>query len=561
MTLKKKSQPSPSKSTDDGPEDTSETACSEQSNRETAGDETLRANSSMTENVLLDETEQSSCKNGDESNATRGWQQNHETRLVIDADTTDGVTNESGQETSPSSSPPPSTIQSHTDTALFNLPVENLQAAVLRRILSQQPAHQAQAQSQRNIPPSNEQLLDQQNSLLAHPFMAVPGIPLAIIPPVPPSLLALHPTLMDALQLSHNQFPNVHLFPQSPTILFGQPQLASLTQNVSAHVSQAQITAAQIQLASLLASAVGQANNSPYMPPSPTLAAHMLSSLTASSSNLNIARQAEYPTQLNQNIDHSNRVEQLVALLLSQQQLDPTNTTSRPGPTPPFTNQRRLQLQQLNAGPEPTTSRTTHFATPADSTVFPQFFHSVSNLLVDNAMSHQRHGSLQVPPSILQLGTRAAAPASAAGSNFLNLFSNQLAHNQTPDHILHTDQESLSESALIGSSHSKEKRWMIRYEELKQFQKVSTILYTHVRECDFIRGLHTKTSSSHSALLHPRALIKKEIWSLPGSSRIRRKSQAFMVGDEPTGPVPNAQKRKAELVVRRPSGVTRSPWI
>ncbi|KAL7444627.1 hypothetical protein ACHAXH_008581, partial [Discostella pseudostelligera] len=75
-------------------------------------------------------------------------------------------------------------------------------------------------------------------------------------------------------------------------------------------------------------------------------------------------------------------------------------------------------------------------------------------------------------PSILQqLGSQAAAPTSTSlGSIFLHTLSNQLVRNPTLDHRLYADQEAFSESSP-GASHSKEKRWMMRYEELKQFQE------------------------------------------------------------------------------------------
>jgi hypothetical protein len=492
-----------SKSTNDNAEDPSDTACSDSTGAGTAAGNTPSAESSIrTESALQDEeNEQPLDKNDDgESTVVRGAEQQEytiETPLVVAAsEKSDEATNEGGQD--PTQSSPPATalaIQRNANIAALspNLPADDAHATMLRRILAQHHVQQAQAQAQSPhiMPSPTDQMLDQQSLYPTLPLMGVPGIPLVLLPQVPPQQPStLHSSsLLESLHLSQSLLPNLQLFPQTsstvlpqaptphlhhlnPTLL-GQPQLASsLTQNFPAHLSQAQATAAaaQLQLGSLLASA-GQTNSNLYVQPSPLALStmHMLDHLAASS-NHQFVRHVAYPSQLIQSQEHTSRVEQLVSLLLSQQQLGITNSLSTAVPTPSYTIQELQLLRQLNADPE-SNARLAHVASAA---VQPPFIHSIPNPQLDNAMIDQRFGSLDAVPSMLHLGSQSSIPASTAaastlGSVFLNSIPNQLARNPTLDQRLYTDQVS---SSLPGPGHSKEKRWMIRYEELKQFQEV-----------------------------------------------------------------------------------------
>ncbi len=477
-----------SKSINDNPDDPSGTACGDDSKRKTAVDATLRAISSMTEHVMQEETDQPLGEN-DESKVAREQQLHTETPQSI-PDTTEEVQTKSGQHesilSSLSSPPTPLAMERNTNADhSSNLPAEDLQVTILRRILSQQHA-QAQALAQsppRSNPLSNEPGLDQHSIFLAHPVTAVQGIPFAIVAPAQPTPATMRVSLLEQLQLSQRLRDNLPIFPQqsytalpqalaphiplTPSSL-GQPQLAALTQNFTANVSQAQV-AAQIQLASLLVSA-GQSDHGLNMQPSAlALATARLHDHFAQSSNLHIGRQASYPSQLIQNNDYTNRVEQIVALLLSQQQF--TNSLSMPVSTP-FTNLDRLLLRHPNADPQ-SNQRMVNVATPVASPVQPPFLHSIPQPSLNNTMMNQRISILEASPSIVQLGSQAAAPASSSfGSVFLNPLQHQLAHSSILDPRLFTDQDSLSESTSPGPSHSKEKRWTTRYKELKQFQEV-----------------------------------------------------------------------------------------
>ena len=478
----------------DKPDDPSGTSCGDDSKRKTAVDATLRANSSMTEHAMQEETDQP-LGESDESKVVCEQQQHNETLQSVPGTTEEVLTNSRQNESksSPSSSPTILAMERNTNADhSSNLPAEDLEVTILRRILSQQHAAHAQAQSPpRSNPLSNEPGLDQQRLFLAHPATVVQGIPFAIVPPVPPPPATMRVSLLEQLQLSQRLPNNPPIFPQqsymaltqalSPHLpqtvsLLGQPQLAALTQNFTGYISQAQ-AAAQIQLASLLVSA-GQSNHGLHMQASPfSLATAHLPNYFAESSNLHIDRQAAYLSPLIQNNEHTNRVEQLVSLLLSQQQI--TNTLSMPASTP-SANQDRLLLRQPNADSQ-SNQRTINVATPVASTVLPSFLQSISPRSLNNAMISQRTGALEASPSIVQLGSQAAVPASSSlRSVSLNPLQHQLARSSTLlDPRLFTDQESFPESVPPGPSHSKEKRWMTRYKELKQFQEVRESLYEH----------------------------------------------------------------------------------
>ncbi len=472
-----------SKSTNDNPDDPSGTACGDDSKRKTVVDATLRANSIMTEHAMQEATDQRLGEN-DESKIAREQQQHIETPQSI-PDMTEEVRTKSGlhESTSSLSSPPAALAMEGNTNAEHssNLPAEDLQVTILRRILSQQHAAQAQSPPRSN-PLSNELGLDQQSLFLSHPVTAVQGIPFAIVPPAPPPPATMRMSLLEQLQLSQRLPNNLPIFPQqsytalpqalspcttlTPSLL-GQPQLAALTQNFTANVSHAQ-AAAQIHLASLLVSA-GQSDHGLNMQPSALAlaTAHLLDHFSQSS-NLHIG-QAAYPSQLVQNNEHTNRVEQLVALLLSQQQI--TNTLSMPVSTP-FTNLDRLLLRHSNADPR-SNQRMANVETPVASAVQPSFLHSIPHPSLNIAMINQRIDALEASPSLVQLGSQAVAPGSSSSrSVFMNPLQHQLARSSILDPRLFTDQESLSESVSPGPGHSKEKRWMTRYNELKQFQEV-----------------------------------------------------------------------------------------
>lgn len=500
-TTQKQSQAS---TTNDNPEDPSETACNGSITISTAVDETPSTGSSMTEGALREETEQPLDKNDGESNVVRGGQQHNEP-LAVAAESTDEVAKGSEQETTPSSPPTSLAIERSMNIAHpSNISELELQQVARMNMFSHHA--QAQAQSSRIIPAPNEQLPQQQSLFPVHPLISLTGIPLATVPPAPPPPTSLHSSLLVQLQLSQAlaSLPNnLSIFPPSPVpqasstqmplapSLLGLPLLASLTQNFTAHGPLSQVTATQLQLASLLASAgqtAGQANHGLYMQPSPlTLAtAHLLDQQLAASSNHHVARQATFPSQLIQSHEHTNRIEQLVAMLLSQQQLGITNTFSTQVPTPSLTNQGRWLLRQLSADTE-SNPRMAHVAIPAASAIQPHFLHSIPNPPLDNAMIDQRFGTIESSPSILQqLGSQASAPASTSlGSVFLHTLPSQLARNPTLDHRLYADQEAISESSP-GPSHTKEKRWMMRYEELKQFQEVRLIASCNELRADFV---------------------------------------------------------------------------
>ncbi len=213
--------------------------------------------------------------------------------------------------------------------------------------------------------------------------------------------------------------------------------------------------------------------------------------------------QSQYQSQALQ-VQESNRInQQIAALLLSQQQAGGTNTTT-PGMIPSSANQTNQFLRALAANVNPELDLRNIFqGTPAISTTaaVSGFHHSLPNPTFSN-------------------NSNAGVYSSGAASS-------EVAR-QEHFHV---------------QSRTKEKRWVIRYEELKQFQQVrnlcnsrQTFLFPRFLMvfCQFLLFLFVSHSSISS-------LDKsEETRALSSASWLCRKSQAFLVGDEPAGPVSNA---------------------
>ena len=326
-----------------------------------------------------------------------------------------------------------------------------------------------------------------------------PQVPLQVFS-MPPSLLQLQQASIAQLtscarvlrqQIPARQAPSP---PSQTSQLLREMQLASLAQNLTGFplVPQVPMTAGSPQQPPFQSS---------YLPPAQSAMAlsreYTLQQLSASRNPplVLIAPQAQYQSQALQ-VQESNMIkDQIAALLLLQQQAGGINTTT-PGMIPSLANQTDLFLRALAASANPELNlRNTIQGTPAMATTaaVSAFHHSLPNPTFRNNYD-------------------------------MGFFSSGAASSEVaPRGHFHVQ------------SRTKEKRWVIRYEELKQFQQVGNIC-NHATFFHHSRLSMTIPNNSYVSSLD----TSEETWALSGASWLCRKSQAFLVGDEPAGPVSNA---------------------
>jgi len=446
-----------------------------------------------------------------------------------------------------------SSISSSSSSDQIRLQTEGLQTNRLSLLsnLAQARAH-AHAHAQRKAPPPlDESLLNQLSCVgaSAAQLTAMVGLPPVLVPQLNP-LLSPQSYLRGQLQLaliaqnrtgfpldSHMPMaaPQVPLQVSSqPPSLLGQLQPASIAQLKScARVLRQQIPAHQapsppsqtsqlleMQLASLAQNLTGfplfpqvpMTAGSPQQPPfqssySPPAQSAMalsreyflLQQLSASRNPplVLIAPQAQYQSRALK-LQESNMIKgQIAALLLSQEQAGGKNTTT-PGIIPSSANQTDLFLRALAASANPELNiRHSIQGTPA---------------MAATAAVSAFHHSLPNP---------------TFGNNYgMGFYSSGAASSDVaPRGHFHVQ------------SCTKEKRWVIRYEELKQFQQVGNI-------CNHATFFHLSRLSGLLPIPNNSCVSSldksEETWALSGASWLCRKSQAFLVGDEPAGPVSNA---------------------
>jgi len=355
-----------------------------------------------------------------------------------------------------------------TSSSVIRPPTEGLEAYGLSLL-----SHIAQAHvhAQRKALTLDGSLPNQQSSVAASAAQvtAMAGFPLVPAPQlIAPSYL--HSSLLGQLQPA-SIFPTA--VPQAPlqalslpsSSLLGNLQLASISQQTgSAFVPQQQIPSPQapspqFQTSPLLGQLASIAQNltgispihphvpimagSPHQPPfltnmtskpellfpsqstSALARASFLRQLSASQNPpfASIAPQAQYPSQALL-IQENNRIkDQIVALIVSQQQSSIGTNTNTPGMIPSSANQKTELLQALIANEMNLQNSTQEISAMMTTAVASAFHHSL--------------------------------PSPTFGNNYeMGFDSSEVA------------------SSKVAPQGQFQKRWVIRYEELKQFQQV-----------------------------------------------------------------------------------------
>ena len=451
------------------------------------------------------------------------------------ADNTE-VGNESESYETPTTFPYSASSISSSSSDQIGLQTDGLQTSRLSLLSNLAQAH-AHAHEQRKAPPPlKESLLNQQICVgaSAAQLTAIVGLPL-LVPPLNPLLLP-QSSLDGQLQLAliaqnWTGFPlEIPLKVFSPPLsLLGQLQPASIapltrselvrqlqtpapqapswpsqTYQLLAEMQQASLAqyltgtrlVPQVPARSLQQSQFQSSHLSPAHSASTLSGEYFLQQLSASQNRpfFPYRSSSSIPSQTLQ-VQESNMIkDQITALLLSQQQAGGANTTT-PGMIPYLANQTDL---------------------------FPRSLAANANLELNIRNSIQ--------------GTPAMATTTEVSAFHHSLPNPTFSNNY--DMGFYSSGETSSEVARRGHFHvqsrTREKRWMIRYEELKQFQQVNCIPFSCVNGrliLLFFFVAHSYVSSLDKS---------EETWALSGASWLCRKSQAFLVGDEPTGPVSNA---------------------
>jgi len=255
------------------------------------------------------------------------------------------------------------------------------------------------------------------------------------LPRVPqaPTVPFTHTTMMGQLAAAQAN--------QSSFIVIGQlMQLESLAQNnVSGfpHVQQAPIVSSlQTSMPGQLAAA--QANQSSYSPPNQLTAAltdtNWLQMLSAYQNPYFPIIAPQIQSQLVQSLIQDNMIkDQIIALMLSQQQTGVPNNSTTSAQMKAPANHLELLLRNSTEGPASNSELALQGASSVAVSAYPLQQQSTQNM--------------------------SSSATSGAISDIDSERSNEATYVAAPGH-LHAPQQ------------SKDKRWMIRYQELNQFQQV-----------------------------------------------------------------------------------------